>query len=404
MQFRYKARSSEGEIKEGVVDAASLDLAVGSLQKRNLLVISIEPSEAKGGFDKVTAWLGFLGRVSDQDIVILTRQLSTLFEAKVPIVESFKILISETENKFLKRRLTDLLDDIQGGAALSQAMGRHPQVFSRFYVAMMRSGEESGKLEEIFRFLADYLERNFELARKARNALIYPAFVLSAFVIVMALMLVFVIPNLSIILTESGQELPIYTKIVIGFSDLVRNFGIALLLLLLVLAAVLGRYQRTVSGKLYFARLLISLPIIGGLYKKIYLSRIADNLHTLLSGGITVVRALEITSEVVGNEVYRKILLESLDTVKSGTMISEAFSRHSDIPSLLSQMVRIGEETGKLDYILKSIAGFYRRDVDNFIDNLVSLIEPILIVALGLGVGILVAAVLLPIYNISTAF
>ncbi|OGF87212.1 hypothetical protein A3B19_03175 [Candidatus Giovannonibacteria bacterium RIFCSPLOWO2_01_FULL_46_32] len=406
MQFRYKARTGEGGATEGVIEAASVDLAVSSLQQRNFLVLSIEPIEGAAGMGigKIAEWLGVFERIPMEDVVILTRQLSTLFEAKVPVVESLKIIIGETESRALRKNISDLLDDIQGGMPMSQAMSRRPEVFSKFYVAMVRSGEESGKLEEIFRFLADYLERSYELARKARNALIYPAFVLSAFIAVMAMMLIFVVPNLANILVESGQAIPIYTRIIIGFSDLLRNFGIILILLLAALGVFLARYAKTENGKIYFSRLVIAAPLIGGLYKKIYLSRISDNLHTLLSGGITVVRALEITSEVVGNEIYRKILLDSMESVKGGNMISESFSKYEDIPPLLSQMIRIGEETGKLDYILKSVAGFYRRDVDNFIDNLVSLIEPILIVALGLGVGILVAAVLVPIYNISTAF
>ncbi|KKT57557.1 hypothetical protein A3G55_02240 [Candidatus Giovannonibacteria bacterium RIFCSPLOWO2_12_FULL_44_25] len=405
MQFNYKARTGEGEGTEGTIEAASLDLAVASLQRRNFLVISIEPvEEAAGVIGRVAEWFGIFERIPGETIVILTRQLSTLFEAKVPIVESLKILIGEVDNKRLRRHISDLLDDIQGGMAMSQAMARHPEVFSRFYVAMVRSGEESGKLEEIFGFLADYLERNFELVRKARNALIYPAFVLSTFIVVMSLMLVFVIPGLADILLESGQAIPVYTRAVIGISSFLRSFGLVFLALLAVAGVFLARYARTESGKVYFARLTISTPLIGGLYKKIYLSRIADNLHTLLSGGITVVRALEITSEVVGNEIYRRILLDSMETVKGGSMISDALGKYEDVPPLLSQMIRIGEETGRLDHILNSVANFYRRDVDSFIDNLVSLIEPVLIVALGLGVGFLVAAVLVPIYNISTAF
>ncbi len=405
MQFRYKVRTSEGEANEGTIEAAGLDLAVASLQRRNFLVLSIEPVDGRTfGVAGAAEFLGFFERIKTQDVVVLTRQLSTLFEAKVPIVESLKILIGETENKYLRRHLSDLSDDIQGGMPMSGAMARQPKVFSRFYVAMIKSGEESGKLEEIFRFLADYLERSYELTRKARNALIYPAFVLSTFIVVITLMMVFVIPKLATILTEAGQAIPIYTRAIIAVSNFLRSFGIVLLALLAALGVVLARYFRTDSGRAYFARLILGMPITGGLYKKLYLSRIADNLQTLLSGGISVVRAMEITSEVVGNEVYRKIMLEARDAVKGGSMISDVFSRYAEIPPLLSQMIRIGEETGKLDYILKSVAGFYRRDVDSFIDNLVSLIEPVLIVALGLGVGLLVAAVLVPIYNISAGF
>ncbi len=406
MQFKYKARTSEGEVQEGIIDAASVDLAVSSLQRKNLLLTAIQPTDTENVsvFSSLENLLGIFDRVKMQDVVVLSRQLATLFESKVPVVSAFNVLLGEIQSKILKKHLAEMLDDIQGGMPMSQAMARHPDVFSKFYVSMVRSGEESGKLEEIFKFLADYLERSYELSRKAKNALIYPAFVLSSFVVVMVLMLVVVIPKISAIITETGQAVPIYTQVVIGLSNLLRNFGVVILVFLAVIGVLVARYARTENGKLYFARLLISVPIIGGLYRKIYLSRIADNLHTLLSGGISVVRALEITADVVDNDIYKNVLLDSIESVKGGSMISDSFSKYKDIPSLFSQMIRIGEETGKLDYILKNIAGFYRRDVDNLIDNLVSLIEPVLILALGLGVGLLVAAVLIPIYNISSTF
>src|SRR3989344_3642544 len=400
MQFKYTARTQEGKQSQGIMDAPSLDLAVNALQRKNLIITYIEPVGQKKSF-----WgLSLFESVKMQDVVVLSRQISTLFESKVPIVNSFKVIIGETQNKSLQRQLSEVLDDIQGGMALWQALSRPPQVFSKFYVSMIRSGEESGKLDEIFKFLADYLERTFELQRKARNSLIYPAFVLFAFVAVMVLMLVFVIPKLSSILLETGQDIPFYTQVVISLSQFLRSFGLVLLVFIAILGVLLARYARTENGKVYFARLLVTIPIIGGLYKKIYLSRIADNLSTLLSGGITAVRALEISSEVVGNEIYRRIILDAVESVKGGAMISDSLSKYSDIPSIFYQMIRIGEETGKLDFILNNLAGFYRRDVNNMVDNLVSLIEPILILVLGLGVGVLVASVLIPIYNISTAF
>lgn len=401
-QFYYKARTIEGKPTEGLIEAASTELAVASLQRKNLLIISIESVGERETFLGILE--KFFTRVPFREVVLFTRQLSTLFEAKVPIVESFKILISETENKLLKTNLAGVSDDIQSGMPISQAMSRHPVVFSSFYVAMVHSGEESGKLEKVFDYLADYLERSYELTRKSRSALIYPALVLVVFIGVMIAMLIWVIPSLSSILLESGQDLPIYTKIVIGVSNLVINFGVVLLIFGAALVVVLMRYARTDGGKVYFARMLISMPILGNLYRKIYLSRISDNLHTLLSGGITVVKSLEVTSEVVGNEIYKQILLDSVEAVRGGSMISDVFSKYEDMPRMLSQMIRVGEETGKLDEVLGSIAKFYRKDVDAFMDTLVSLIEPILILTLAGGVGIVVAAVLLPIYNLAAAF
>ena len=409
MQYKYIAKTQEGKESIGEIDAPSVDLAVSALQQRNLIVISLESffGEKMGFYDKIVEWVGvvdLLGSVKFRDIVIFSRELTTLFESKVPILNSLGIITNETSNKIFRRHLVEISDDVRGGMSLSGALAKHPQIFSKFYVSMVKSGEESGKLEEIFTFLADYLERTFELQRKARNALIYPAFVLSVFVVVMISMLVFVIPKLSSILEETGQTVPIYTKIVIEISNLFRNFGVFLLILLAIVAVLLFRYGETKSGKEYFSRFVLSFPIIGKLYKKVYLSRIADNLNTLLSGGITVLKALDITSEVVGNEIYKKILLNTVLSVRGGAMISDSFSKYKDIPPLFSQMISIGEKTGRLDYILNKIANFYRRDVDNMVDNLVSLIEPILILVLGLGVGILVASVLIPIYNISTSF
>ncbi len=405
-EYLYKARTPEGENTEGSIEASSLDAAVAALQARSFLVTSIEPTETKagGGLGFLQSLFGGMGKVKTVDVVVLTRQLSTLFEAKVPLVESIKILASETQSLALRRHLIEFLDDIKGGMSMSQAMARQPEVFSKFYIAMVRSGEEAGKLEKIFKFLADYLERTMDLTRKARNALIYPAFVFSVFIIVMVFMLVFVFPRLTVILTETGQELPIYTKIIIGLSSFLQNYGLVLLVFLAGLVAFLIRYAKTETGKLYFSRVSISAPIVGNLYRKIYLSRIADNLYTLLSGGITIIRALEITAEVVGNEIYRRILLDTLESVKGGSMMSEALSRYNDFPPLFSQMLRVGEATGKLGFILKNVATFYGKEVDNLVDNLVTLIEPILIVFLALGVAVLVFSVMVPIYNISSSF
>lgn len=401
MKFNYQARTQEGELRNGIVEAATVDIAVSSLQRRGLVVVSLE-QEKESSFSSGAFRL--FERVKQKDIVMLSRQLATLFEAKVPVVESLKVIISEMENPLLKREIATVLDDIQGGAEISQAMARHPKVFSAFYVNMVRSGEESGKLDETFTYLADYLERSYELITKARNAMIYPAFVLGAFVIVMILMLVVIVPQLAPILKEMGGELPIYTRIFLGLSDFMRSFGVLLLLIGALVGVLLWRFYQTPAGKLAVHRFQISVPIVGTLYQKVYMARLSDNLHTLLSGGIPVVRALEITAEVVGNEVYRTIVLDSIELVKGGSSISAAFAQHPDIPPLMSQMMRIGEETGRLDTILQSLARFYQREVDSLVENLVDLIEPILILVLGGGVGVLVAAILLPIYNLSAQF
>jgi len=233
--------------------------------------------------------------------------------------------------------------------------------------------------------------------------LIYPAFVISAFFGVMILMLVSVIPKLADVIKESGQAVPFYTKIVMVLSDLVRNYGMFVAILLAVAVFAFWRYSRTKAGKEAVARILISIPFLGELYRKIYLSRIADNLKTLISGGVTMVRSLEITADTVDNYVYKQIVLDTVRAVKAGSSISENMSRYKEISPLMIQMIKIGEETGKLDFILDTLSTFYEREVDQSLETLVGLIEPAMIIVLGVGVGILLASVLMPIYNIALA-
>ena len=402
MLFSYQARTPEGAARTGTVEAPSLDGAIQSLQRQNLIVVSLNEAAPKRKWYEQN--FSIFQRVKQRDIMLLSRQLSTLFEAKVPVVQTFRTLIGESEGGPIRKHLAEVLDDIQGGMSMSQAMSKHPKVFSAFYINMVRSGEESGKLDEIFIFLADYLERNYVLITKTRNALIYPAFILMAFIGVLILMLTLVIPKLTAIIKEAGQELPIYTRVIVGVSDFLINYGILLILFGAVGLVFLVRYIKTPAGRRAWSRTQIRIPVVGTLFQKLFLARIGDNLETLLSGGIPIVRALQITSDVVGNEVYKGIMLEAIEGVRGGSTISDAFARHPEIPTLLTQMIRVGEETGKLDQILKTISRFYAREVDSLVDNLVSLIEPILILILGLGIGLIVASVLVPIYNLTSAF
>jgi type IV pilus assembly protein PilC len=402
MLFSYQARTHEGLARSGSIEAPSVDGAVQALQRQNLVVLSVRSTTPPTPL--MMRIFGRFGKPKQRDIMLLSRQLSTLFEAKVPVVQTFRTLISQSASGPMRANLTEVLDDVQGGMSMSQAMAKHPAVFSNFFVNMVRSGEESGKLDDVFSYLADYLERTYALVTKTRNALIYPAFILTAFFGVVILLLTVVIPKLTAIIIEAGQELPIYTRIVIGTSDFLRNYGVFLLLLVLGSGFFLYRYIQTPEGRRAWSRTQLAVPIVGPLFQKFYLARLSDNLQTLITGGVPIVRALQITADVVGNEIYKGIILESIEAVRAGSTIADAFDRHTEIPPLLTQMMRIGEETGKLDQILKSIARFYSREVESLVDNLVALIEPILILILGLGIGLIVASVLLPIYNLTQAF
>ncbi len=398
MLYQYETITNTGEKKNGSIDASSKDSAISALQRRGLIVSAIKEEETKKGILK----LSFFDKgVSMKDIVIMSRQISTLFEAQVSALKAFNLLATNTENPALVKILNVICSDIEAGVSISEALSRHPDVFAIFYVNMVKAGEESGKLTQTFSYLADYLDRQYQLTSKTKNALIYPGFVIGVFLIVMVLMFVFIVPRLSVIIKESGQVIPWSTKIVFALSDLLINYGIFVVIGLAIFVFYIFRLSKTESGQKYLDRIKISTPILKNIYIKLYLSRIADNMDTMLSSGITIIRAIELTSVVVGNRVFEDLLKDVGEKIKSGSSLSEAFSLHPEIPPIMSGMIHVGEETGSLGSILKTLGKFYAREVNEAVDTMVSLIEPLMIVALGLGVGLLLTSVLMPIYNIA---
>ena len=401
MLYKYAVTTLEGEAKTGSIEASNIDIAINALQARGLVITDIKSVKQGGSILERLSNFKFFNKVKHKDIVVLSRQLATLFEAKIAVTDSFRLLAEQASNAMLKESLTEIIEDIKGGSSLSLALSKHPDIFSVFYINMIRSGEESGKLEEIFRSLADHLERSYELASKTRNALIYPAFVVTTFFIVMILMLTFVIPKLTSILTEVNQKIPFYTRILIGVSEFFKDFGIFLFIGAAISGVFLWRYSKTEKGSMAVSRFQTSFPFVGVLYSKFYLSRMTDNMETLLSSGVPAVKTLETTAEVVGNKVYRDILLTAVKEVNGGSSISEALSKYPEIPLMVVQMIKTGEETGKLSFMLKTLGKFYKKEVDNAVETLVSLIEPVMIVVLGGAVGILLISILGPIYNIT---
>lgn len=398
MLFNYEAISNTGEKKNGTVDASSRDTAISAIQHRGLIVLSVRDGEAK----KSILELSFFEKgVAMKDVVIMSRQISTLFEAQVSALKAFNLLATNTENKALVKVLTNVSDDISSGISISGALAKHPEAFSDFYINMVKSGEESGKLTQTFSYLADYLDRQYQLTSKTKNALVYPAFVIAVFILVMAMMFVFIVPRLAVIIKESGQEIPFSTKIVLGISDLLVNYGLFVLIAIAGAIAYLYKLSRTESGKTYLDRLKTTIPVIKNIYTKLYLSRISDNMDTMLSSGIPITRAIELTGNVVGNRVYENILKNVTEEVKSGSSFSDALARYPEIPPIMSGMVRVGEESGSVGNILKTLGHFYGREVNDAVDTLVGLIEPLMIVGLGLGVGLLLTSVLMPIYNVA---
>lgn len=400
MLFNYTVLTPEGSQSKGQIDAQSSDAAISSLQRRGLIVVSVNADQQKNFLQKR---FSMFDRVPMKDIVIMSRQIAALFEAQVSAIKAFTLLAENADNKVLSFALSSIAQDIQGGITISGSMEKHVNVFSQFYISMVHAGEESGKLTDSFRYLADYLEREYELTSKTKNALIYPAFVIVTFIVVMVLMLTMIIPRLSVILIETGQQLPIYTRAVISLSNFFVHYGVFMLIIVVAIGLYIGRSLQTTAGKRRVDGWKITFPVIGNLYKKVYLSRIADNMDTMLSSSIPVLRALEITGDVVDNQLYKDIMAQAVNDVKAGVSISSSFEKHDIIPPIMVQMVRVGEETGSLGAILKTLARFYKREVDGAVDTLIGLIEPIMIVGLGVGVGFLLTSILVPIYNIASS-
>lgn len=399
MLFNYQSIDREGSVKISAIDAPNLETAINALQRRGFVITKIVPAGAGQGF--FGARFTFFERIKTKDIVLLSRQMATLFGAQVSALRIFRLLGAETGNAALRRHLMEVAEDIQSGLSISKALSRHPKIFSDFYVNMVKAGEESGKLDQTFEYLADNLEKTYAVTSKAKNALIYPIFVILTFIGVMALMLTVVIPKLSGVLLESGQEIPVYTKAVLALSGFLVHYGLFFLFTLLIGGFFFWRWSKTPAGQFSMARFKISVPYVGNLFRKLCCARIASNLHTMLLSAIPILKALEITAGVVGNQVFEEVLRKSVESVKSGNSLSASFSEHPEIPGIMVAMIRVGEETGEMGEILQPLARFYEREVSEAVDTLVSLIEPILIVSLGLGVAFLLASVLIPIYNIS---
>ena len=399
MKFEYKAKNKEGEVKSGMVVASDQLRAEQLLTENGLVIITLEQKE-----DNFLQKINPFGKsVSSKDIVLFSRQLATLISARVPIIQSMRILEEQIVNKYLLQVIRDLIVSIENGESLSLAMTKHPQVFGTVYVSLVKSGEASGSLDKSLVYLADQLEKDYELKSKVKSAMTYPIFVVSALVIVGMLMFKFVLPNLTAVLQEQGGTLPTVSVWLISFTRFFNQYW--WIIILVMAGTILGTkfYVATPAGRYQWDMLKIRLPIIGDIFKKIYLARFSRNLSTLVVGGIPIIKALQIISDIINNVVYKEIVLQAVNEISNGKSISEGLAGHSEFPSIVTQMVRVGEQTAQLDDILAKLAVFYEKEVDTKVATLTTLLEPLIMIVLGIGVGILVAGVLLPIYNLASS-
>ncbi len=399
MKFAYKARNKEGKILTGLVVAADQARAEQLLSENNLIIIGLDKQE-ESVFERFNP---FAKSVNNKDLVLFSRQLATLISARVPIIQALRILEEQITQKYLVTIIRELISSVENGESLSLALSKYPKVFGTVYTSLVKSGEVAGSLDKSLTYLADQLEKDYELRSKVKSAMTYPVFVLGALVTVGMLMFKFVLPKLTAVLKEQGGSLPPISVALIAFTNFFETFWWLVLLVLFTIFIGIRVYITTDQGRYHWDRLKITAPIIGDIFKKIYLARFSRNLSTLVVGGIPIIKAIQIVADIVNNVIYRDILLQAVEKISNGKSISEGLTGHPEFPTIVTQMVRVGEQTAQLDDILAKVAVFYEKEVDNKVSTLTTLLEPIIMILLGLGVGAMVAGILLPIYNMASS-
>lgn len=399
-RFYYKARDREGRLMTGEVEASSATEAAQLIHDKKLYVISLKAS-IDSPFDFVKH---FRERITASDISTFTRQLSTMINAGLPITEALLILRSQSKGA-LQKIVAQILADIEAGESLSTSMGRHPRVFSKTYIALVKSGEVGGVMDTVLARLADNLEKQEEFSGKVKGALIYPVVIVVGMIVVSMIMMIFVIPRLLSLYSDFNATLPLPTKILIWISGFMVNFWWLLLIIVGAALYFINIYRNTKIGRRKTDAMIFNIPVFGELQRQIVLTELTRTLSLMVSAGVPILEALNITSEVVNNSIVSDALKESAGEVERGFPIAYAFGRRPEaFPFLLSQMVAVGEETGKMDEVLNKISHIFEVDSDEKVKGLTASIEPMVMVLLGVGVGFLVIAVILPIYNLTSQF
>lgn len=341
----------------------------------------------------------FLSRVTVKDRAFLSRQLATMLSSGIPLIDSVKVLILQTKNQIILDSLVQIQADLEAGLTFSAAIERHPKLFNNIYVSIVRSGEATGKLEDVLLQLADNIEKESVLVGKLKSAMVYPIFIITAMIGVAILMMVKVMPQLQSIFTESNVELPFTTKLLLALSGFMVNFWWLVVLVMVGAAVGLSAYFRTPDGSAVLNHLVVKIP--GGIANDLYMARFTRTMSMLIKAGLPIIQALEITAEVMNNVIYSGALTGAKTEVERGLPLSAPLAKHSFFPKIVTQMVLVGEQTGRLDQILERLATYYETELDDKVKGISSLIEPVIIVILGVGVAFLVMAVLMPIYNIT---
>lgn len=398
-QFAYKVRDGRGRMLEGSLEADSADLVTQRLRELGYVPIAIE--ERKDSALKADIKVPFLtDRVKLKDIAIFSRQFATMINSGLSLLRTLTVLADQTENKTLAQVARDIANDVEKGESLSVALARHPKVFDRLYIAMVRAGETGGVLDQVLVQLADTIESSVALRAKVKSAMTYPVAVMGLVVVILIGMLLFVVPMFENMYSELGGSLPAPTQLLINISNVVKTYFIFMAAGAGLFLYLFKRWIATDDGRARWDRIKLKLPIMGGLVHKAAITRFSRTLESLLRAGVPILEALDITSETVGNSVMEEAVRDVLNRVKSGETMAGPMSDHDIFPGMVTQMLAVGEETGAIDTMLDKIAQFYEREVEATVEALTSLLEPLLIVVLGGTIGGMVVALYMPMFNI----
>ncbi len=400
-EFEYTAKMSDGRPQSGKISAGTREEVVEILIKRDLTPQIIKPAKKSGG--QLDIKLPGSNKVKPKALVVFTRQFSTMVSAGVPMLRALNTLQEQTDSPALKQALAKITTDVEGGMQLSDALEKHPKAFSNVYVNMVRAGETGGILDQIMNRLATQVEKDSEIKGKFKSAMIYPAVVLTVAVGAVGFLMVGVIPQLAGILTDAGADLPLQTKAILAVSNFLTNQWY------IVIGAVVGaifgfkKFTGNPAGKYKFHQLILKVPILGNIILKVNVARFSRTFSSLLSAGVTVIDALDITSKALTNTVAQKAIQDSIQSIKNGSNIADSLDKGKVLPAIVIQMTAVGEETGKLGEVLDKVAEFYEEEVNQVTASIASIIEPVLIVGLGSIVGFIVLSVLGPIMSIQGA-
>jgi type IV pilus assembly protein PilC len=392
--FTYTARSFAGEMRTATLEAQSRDDVIAQLRRQRLNVVKI---------DEATPKKPRRGRIKMRDIVILTRQFSTMINAGLPLVQAMTILSEQSENKTLAGMMRKVVFDVESGNTVADALSKHPQAFSNLYVNMVAAGEAGGILDTILMRLATFMEKNDALIRKVKGAMIYPGVIMAVAGIAITVLLIFVIPVFENLFTSAGLALPLPTRIVMALSRFLKTYWWMVLGVVGGSIFLLRRYHNTSNGRLKIDKLLLKVPVLGDVLRKSAVSRFTRTLGTLISSGVSILDGLEITAKTAGNRVVQDAIMESRASIAGGETIAQPLKKSGVFPPMVISMISVGEQTGGLDEMLSKIADFYDEEVDAAVSNLLSLMEPVMIVFLGVVVGGMVVSMYLPIFDMINA-